>query len=360
MFDLSLVGQDIVHELSDLMEQHVVVTDRSGFVIASTNPSRINTFHEGASIAMKQKEQLHITEQLSQELKGVRPGIVMPILIMNQAIGVIGITGLPETVERYAKLVRKVVELFVTDFLSRQEKERTTREIEYFVADYLSGSIKHDQASQRARVLGFPIESFRQVAIVQTTKFYGQETMDRLLSMQTIHPELHLVRSGMGQLLLFLPKLDRGILEERLHQLQQKLSKQLGEFQPIGVGRMDALPSSYQQAKTAVKIADRQERLVFEEDLKLELLYYQLPEEGIQTFLDRTIAPIAEDEELMDTLQAYFETVGSLQDVADRLFIHKNTLKYRLSKIENLLGVQLSNRTHAAEVFTAYRLYVRK
>ena len=360
MFDLSIVGQDIVHELSELIEQHVVVTDRSGFVIASTNPARINTFHEGASLAMKQKEQLHITEQLSRELKGVRPGIVMPILIMDQAIGVIGITGLPETVERYAKLVRKVVELFVTDFLSRQEKERTTRELEYFIADYFAGEFSPEQVIQRARLLNFPLERFHQVAIVQGTSFFDQDTVDRIQSMQTIHPELGIVRSGMGQLLLFLPKLEKAHVQATLFQLQTKLIKQFSAFQPIGVGRVGSLTTSYEHAKTALKISMRQQTIVFEEDLKLELLYYQLPEEGIQTFLERSISKVTHDSELMETLQAYYEIEGSLQDVADKLFIHKNTLKYRLTKIENMLDIDLSNRAQSAELYTAYRLYTRK
>lgn len=360
MFDLSVVGNEIVKELSDLMEQHVVVTDRTGFVIASTDSARINTFHEGAAIAIRNKEQLHITEEMSKDLKGVRPGIVMPIIITNQAIGVIGITGLPETVENYAKLVRKVVELFVTDFLSRQEKERTVREIEYFIADYFSGEFTTDQALQRAKVLEFPIQSFHQVAIIQGTMFFGQDTVDRLLTMQTLHPELAIVRSGMGQLILFLPKVDKVKIRDGLVQMEQKLAKIVGEFQPIGVGQCGELLTSYNQARTAVKISARQTKLIFEEELKLELLYYQLPEDGVQTFLERTISPICRDKELMETLQVYYETNGNLQQVADQLFIHKNTLKYRLAKIESLLSIQLSNKSHAAELYTAYRLYNRK
>ncbi|MGB3100967.1 MAG: helix-turn-helix domain-containing protein [Psychrobacillus psychrotolerans] len=55
----------------------------------------------------------------------------------------------------------------------------------------------------------------------------------------------------------------------------------------------------------------------------------------------------------------YFNDNGSLQEIADKLFIHKNTLKYRLTKIESLLSMQLSNRAHLAEIYTAYRLYKR-
>jgi len=100
-------------------------------------------------------------------------------------------------------------------------------------------------------------------------------------------------------------------------------------------------------------------KIIFEEDLKLELLYYELSDESIGTFLSRTIKPILEDSELLDTLDIYFNDNGSLQEIADKLFIHKNTLKYRLTKIESLLSMQLSNRAHLAEIYTAYRLYKR-
>ena len=91
----------------------------------------------------------------------------------------------------------------------------------------------------------------------------------------------------------------------------------------------------------------------------MELLYYDLSDESILTFLSRTIKPILEDSELLDTLDIYFNDNGSLQEIADKLFIHKNTLKYRLTKIESLLSMQLSNRAHLAEIYTAYRLHKR-
>ena len=153
MFDLEVLGQQIVEELSTLIDQSVLVTDRTGFIIASTDPQRLNTFHEGASISIKSLKQLHMTEEMSKTLKGVRPGMVMPIVIEEKAIGVIGITGTPKTVEKYAKLVRKVVELFVTDFLSRQQRERSVRELEYFVSDYFLKELSDIEAKRKAKLL---------------------------------------------------------------------------------------------------------------------------------------------------------------------------------------------------------------
>ena len=139
--------------------------------------------------------------------------------------------------------------------------------------------------------------------------------------------------------------------------MEERLMKIYEDFQPIGVGQPGDLKNSFLQAQTAINISVRQKRIVFEEDLKLELLYYELSNECISTFLSRTIKPILEDEELLETLDVYFNDDGSLQEIADKLFIHKNTLKYRLSKIESLLSIQMSNRAHLAEIYTAYRLF---
>ena len=359
MFNLEVLGQQIVEELSTLIDQSVLVTDKTGFIIASTDRQRLNTFHEGASLSIKSLKQLHMTEEMSNKLRGVRPGMVMPIVIEDQAIGVIGITGTPKTVEKYAKLVQKVVELFVTDFLSRQQRERSVRELEYFVSDYFLKKLSDIETTKKAKLLGFPIENFCRIAILQGSQYIDQEVVERMKNNQTIHPDLMIVRSGLGQLIFFIPEVEKNQLMSSFEKMEMRLMKVYEDFQPIGVGQPGDLKSSFLQAQTAINISIRQKKIVFEEDLKLELLYYELSDDCINTFLSRTIKPILEDKELFDTLEVYFNDNGSLQEIADKLFIHKNTLKYRLSKIESLLSIQMSNRAHLAEIYTAYRLYKR-
>ena len=45
----------------------------------------------------------------------------------------------------------------------------------------------------------------------------------------------------------------------------------------------------------------------------------------------------------MDTLEAYLECNGNAQDASERLFIHRNTMRYRLDKIKHLLNMDLSD-----------------
>lgn len=60
---------------------------------------------------------------------------------------------------------------------------------------------------------------------------------------------------------------------------------------------------------------------------------------------------------LLDTLAAYFETNGSLSDTADRLFIHRTTLQYRLRRIESIIGRSLESAATRFELQLAIILH---
>ncbi|TWT02446.1 sugar diacid recognition domain-containing protein [Planomicrobium sp. CPCC 101079] len=363
MFDFQILGTQIVEELSSLIDKNVLVTDKNGFVIASTDPVRLNTFHEGASLSMKNQVEINMTKEMCEKLRGVRPGIVMPIIIANTPIGVIGITGKPAEVEKYAKLVRKVAELFITDFMSRQEKERDIREIEFFFFDLITTESTNEAIEDRAKVLNIDSSLYEQVAVIQTDRQLEIADVENLLRTQTVHPDLKIVRWGLEKLVLILPNIPKERLCEGLLSISAKLQKKTKRKLPIGVGKATGfynIKESFKQAEMAAAISARQNRMVFEEDLKLELLYYSIPQKVQEEYLKRTIAPLLEEKELLHNLEVWIQKKTSLQEVADELHIHKNTLNYRLSKIETILGLKLTNSEDIAVIYTALRLYRKK
>ncbi len=82
-------------------------------------------------------------------------------------------------------------------------------------------------------------------------------------------------------------------------------------------------------------------------DLGLYRLLYALqPLPEMRAFRDDALARLrAKDRAgvLLQTLGAYLGTNGSPTDAADRLHLHRNTVLYRLGRIEDLLGVDLRN-----------------
>jgi purine catabolism regulator len=88
------------------------------------------------------------------------------------------------------------------------------------------------------------------------------------------------------------------------------------------------------------------------------LLYALQPLPELRAFRDDALGRLGLKDRrgvLLETLAAYLATNGSPTDAADRLHLHRNTVLYRLSRIEDLLGVDLRN----AEVRLALHLALK-
>lgn len=62
------------------------------------------------------------------------------------------------------------------------------------------------------------------------------------------------------------------------------------------------------------------------------------------------------DGELFSTLRAYVEQSGDLQSVSDKIHVHKNTVRYRINKVRELLGME-DDPTFFEQIAIAVRIY---
>lgn len=118
------LAQNIVKRATQIIPYAVNVMDNHGIIIASSDINRLGQYHLGAVQALRQNQAIEINAQLEQQWHfEVRQGINIPITYLNENIGVIGISGQPELVREYAKLVKMAAELIVEQ-AAQLEKER--------------------------------------------------------------------------------------------------------------------------------------------------------------------------------------------------------------------------------------------
>lgn len=82
------------------------------------------------------------------------------------------------------------------------------------------------------------------------------------------------------------------------------------------------------------------------EDLGPYCFVLNQPAHEIHAFAARLLGPLVTDDahaELVDTLEAYLRTHGNLNAVARQLYLHRNTVRYRLRRIAKLTGADLDN-----------------
>ena len=107
------------------------------------------------------------------------------------------------------------------------------------------------------------------------------------------------------------------------------------------------LADSYKEAQTAIevgKVFDTEKSIINYENLGLGRLIYQLPTTLCEIFLSEVFKKNsidALDQETLFTINKFFENNLNVSETARKLFVHRNTLVYRLEKIKKLTGLDL-------------------
>ena len=114
--------------------------------------------------------------------------------------------------------------------------------------------------------------------------------------------------------------------------------------------------------RLAATISDSSPPVVTRADVRGTGLLNYLDTPAVQGFVDALLAPLAEASastsiDLMHTLRVFLATDCSWSDASTRLEIHRHTLRYRIRKIEELLGRKLSDTSTRAELWVALQLW---
>jgi len=136
----------------------------------------------------------------------------------------------------------------------------------------------------------------------------------------------------------------------------------------IGIGTVSLhlrdLAGSFKAAQVAIevgKVFDTEKSIIAYENLGIGRLIYQLPTTLCEMFLSEvfkknTIDSL--DSETIFTINKFFENNLNVSETSRKLFVHRNTLVYRLEKIKKLTGLDLREFDHA--IIFKVALMVRK
>ena len=159
-----------------------------------------------------------------------------------------------------------------------------------------------------------------------------------------------------------------GELEAIAKNVEDSLRSELFIKCIIGIGtiatHLRELADAYKEAQTAIdvgKVFDTEKSIINYENLGIGRLIYQLPTTLCEIFLLEVFKKNsidALDQETLFTINKFFENNLNVSETSRKLFVHRNTLVYRLEKIKKLTGLDLREFDHAIVFKVA--LMVRK
>lgn len=161
-------------------------------------------------------------------------------------------------------------------------------------------------------------------------------------------------------------------LNTRLKKVGEAIISNFTKFGDIAVGISDSvfdikqIVESYQHALLVHNIhgssMKKTSYIEFYDDLGLYKLFYQIRDKQcLHGFVKEKLEKILEydrkkDANLTETMQHYIKNNGNLQKTSKDLYIHYNTLRYRINKLKEL-GIDIENGNELMEISVAFQLY---
>lgn len=343
----SALAQHIVDRAMAILPYNINVMDAQGMIIGSGDRERLHTRHEGAQLVLANRRVVEIDEQAAACLRGVRPGVNLPLLHADQLVGVLGITGTPDTVRPYAELVRMTAEMLLEQRQLQAERHWQRHQTEAWLRQLVDPTATATHLEVEAERVGLQLSWPRQLALLELSP-----SADPARVLNHLANRNDQCAPLAARLLLWSRPWQSSRDEQAwLAQAEQRgwgvqrllLSDALGSMPEL---REAAMTLRQLHAYAREKLADR--RLVRLEEHRLQVhLYDQRHCWTLQRWLVPLRRVLEQDGsgQLRQTLEAWCLYDGQPQACAEALGIHRNTLRYRLERIAELAGTDLDRRS---------------
>lgn len=354
------IAQEIAETVKDVCSHDINFINTKGIIFASTNPQRIGDFHEIGRQTAVTGETIEVFAD--DQYLGTKMGVNMPFMYEGEIMAVIGISGPPEEVRKYAYLAQKIAMLIlreddinVHEHFQRKQITRIVHSLitnEYINPDYLFDFLKKNLIPAQAdyRTIVAKLNAAYHPSNLSMIEHYIYQAFDETGSV--------LYATSYSNEYVLLIEADHF---EKYQYIFQNLSEKYSPFLKIGVGFPAPLLNqfkSYKSARIALNSLLEEKTLAIFDQLDLEIVLGDISDETRQYFLEQTIRRLNEKDKKI--LSSYFLNDMSLKKTCEQLYLHTNTLQYQLDKIGRLTGYNPRRFRDAVVLYLALNLEEEK
>lgn len=351
------LAQQIVNTVHDICGHDINFINKKGIIFASTDERRIGTFHEIGREAADTQRIIEVTE--NDNYKGTSCGVNIPVTHNGLFLAVIGISGNPDEVRSFAHLAERITRLLIREqelggtAHTLSEKKRfllkclTSESLE--MPEYALSALKdfHIEENTQKRIIIIRLAASDPSVTLSSVEKRIVGLFDRLNI--TIFCDYYPDK--------FVALADDQTIRENIAALEA-FSADNQDILQIGIGQAETiyqLNSSFHTAQTALANAslDKTSLSVFD-SLTLEIILSSVPEDRRRQYLTKVLSRLSDEDILL--LRIYYEEGQSLSRTCERLFLHKNTLQYKLNRIHRICGFDPRDFKDAVVLYLAVRL----
>ena len=337
--------QSTVLQMKDATNRMIGVIDSAGVVVACSDLTKMGAAYEDIA------SQIYDAGDNPLKIGGYTyKALVTSGLRFDYAVFVDGEDALAESICQLAAITLSNAKKFYDE-----KHDKAT-----FVKNIILDNILSGDIYVRSHELNFPIDVPRVVFLIRQIDKTDIAAVDVL---QNMFPDKQ------RDFVLSVSEQDLVLVKEvRAHSdakefiriaktIEETINSELLIKTVIGIGTvaesLKDLAVSYKEAESALevgKVFDTEKSIISYENLGIGRLIYQLPTTLCEMFLSEVFKKNsidALDQETLFTIQKFFENNLNVSETSRKLFVHRNTLVYRLEKIKKITGLDLREFDHA-------------
>ena len=347
--------QQVADRLGSILNKNINIMDETGTIVASTDPGRIGTFHQAAKDLIDRNVS-EIDVYANDSFAGSKAGINLPLSIEGKTVGVIGVTGDPQELRDIGLVISEMAKIMFVEAIEYSRFENSEKKKQRFLEELLLGNPgKQDpEFIARGRELKIEISKIKAIVIISSPLSADSSIRDTAyesflkrvnqspLSACTVP---HCLRLG-EKVILFLTREPKPFVEEHLQNIINAVKSELDITLFCGVA---GGCSTYIDINKVYSHAERALDAAYSfsiptvcqyEKLVLEILLNQLSNSSKDLFLSSVWQAVGPEDaaEMIEFLKVYFSCNCSIAETSQCLYIHKNTVQYKLKKILELTG----------------------
>ncbi len=330
------VFQGVVNQMKEAIDRTVGVIDETGTIISCSDPSRIGEVRDSLTI-----------ERTSEE-SFINSGYSYYLFSSNKRNDFAAfVKGVDEQAQRYAMLVAISLQNIKQYHDEKFDKVN-------FIKNVVLDNILPGDIYAKARELHFTTDVGRVVLLFRVTSGNDISAYDIVSGLFPDKQKDFVFNISESDTVL-VKEIKRGIDQSDIIKLATSISDTLNNEHyiktSVGIGtpitNVKDLATSFKEAQIALevgKVFDTDQNIISYDHLGIARLIYQLPTTLCEMFLREVFKQgsiESLDSETLFTIQRFFENNLNVSETSRGLFVHRNTLVYRLEKIKKLTGLDL-------------------
>lgn len=331
--------QSTIDGLKNIIRRELSVAEREGKIVATTEESMVNTVIESADIFIQSPAE-------NQLIQGYQ---YFKVFDNGSPEYIVMIKGEDEEAYRIGKITAFQIQNLLVAYKERFDGDN-------FIKNLLLDNLLLVDIYSRAKKLRIENNVPRVVFLIETEI---DKEFNVVEIVRSIFPtkQKDFVTAVDEKSIILVKELKEKDSKEEIDQISKHIYDTLSAeamtsvYVAIGtvVNDLKNVSASYKEAKMALevgKIFEENKKIVNYEQLGIGRLIYQLPAPLCKMFINEVLHGLSMDqfdEETLTTVNKFFENNLNVSETSRQLYIHRNTLVYRLDKLQKMTGLDLRN-----------------